>query len=157
MKTYYRPFVLDDLPEIINLRLRQADIDEIRASVGVSPAEALVSSLAWSTEAWVVIHEGKIEAVFGVSVVSDYAIPWFLATDKFKEFRFTFAKESKKVVKELLSTYKCLSNFVSSRHKESIRWLKWLGFTVDETAPVIFQDDNVPFYQFYMKEGSEGV
>lgn len=97
------------------------------------------------------IHKEQIEGVFGISKAGS---PWFLCTDKFDEFRISFAKESKHFVQDLLEEYGFLANFVDSRHEASIRWLKWLGFTVRDDFELLLNDPEVPFYYFVMvKEG----
>lgn len=153
-KSYYRRYDdLTDYEEVINLQLREMDIEEVRASSGgLEPREVLKLSLIASDQVWVVIHNGKIEAVFGVTKTpTSEGIPWFLTTDKFKEFTIAFAKESKKVVQEMLKEYKRLYNVVSANHKEAIEWLEWLGFTVEKN-PITYNDYN--FYYFFM-DGSE--
>lgn len=152
MSTYYRPFEVGDLHVVLNLKLRQSDRDELKASVGLDPADAILLSLLYSVEKYVVIHDGNIEAVFGVSFVPEraFAAPWFLGTDKITQYQVTFLRQSRKVVHDWLKRYHRLMNFVDSRHTESIRWLRWLGFTVDETAPVTLFDPSVVFFPFYL-------
>lgn len=136
--------------------LRQADKDEILAATGHGPAQGILYSINVSERVWVVIHDDEIEGVFGVARSESWGIPWFLATDKFNEFRLTFAKESKRFVKSLLEDYRALQNFVDSRHVASIRWLEWLGFAVHTARNSIrLHDPEVPFYLFEMrKEGT---
>lgn len=150
--SYYRPYNDKiDFHKVVNLPLRELDEKEVRASSGYRPKEALTISLAISKKTWVVIHKKEIEAVFGVSRGAEGGVPWFLSTDKFNEFTYSFAKESIKLIKDMLDEYKYLYNFVSVEHIEAIRWLKWLGFTVIET-PINYNDSD--FYYFY-KNGSE--
>lgn len=152
--TYYRKYNDEtDYNDVINLQLRSKDVEEVRASSGgLEPREALKLSLLVSDKVWVGVHEGKIEAVFGVTKTpTSEGIPWFLTTDKFKEFTIAFAKESKRVVQKMLKEYKRLFNLVGANHKEAIEWLKWLGFTVEEN-PITYNEYN--FYYFF-KDGSE--
>src|SRR5690625_1598985 len=116
--TYYKRMEDHEILSVLALDLRQADKDELKASAGDIPvSEALLLSLQASVEAWVVVHDGRIEAVFGVSEgATEYGVPWFLATDKFSEFRISFAKESREVVRGMLDRWGFLLNFVDSRH-----------------------------------------
>ena len=41
-------------------------------------------------------------------------------------------------------------NYVDVRHKEAIRWLKWLGFTLNEPTP--YGPFGLPFHKFHMGE-----
>lgn len=153
---HYRPLRPDDLPSVFALDLRQDDVDEIRAATGLDPEMGLLYSIAVSEHVWVVVHEGNIEGVFGVAYLNPGAQPWFVATDKFKEFRWAFAKESKKFVKRLLDDYGFLANYVSSKHEAAIRWLRWLGFTISEDE-VFLHDEDVPFHYFYMCKEDEAT
>ena len=160
LRSYPRPFQETDWQEVLSLNLRQADKDELMASVGLTPAEAIFFSIVDSTENWVVIHDGKIEAVFGVRWVPEHnvAVPWFLGTDKIIEYSIAFLRQSKKVVDAWLDQYGILLNLVDSRHTASIKWLRWLGFTVDEEVKVHLFDPNVPFYLFFkVKEADARV
>lgn len=152
MVTSYRRFEPSDLEDVLSLELRQKDIDEAWAFSGIDPTLALAWSLKNSEEKWVVVHKGKIEGVFGVVPGKGYGIPWFVATNKFNKFRITFAKTSQEVVAMLLKRYHTLMNFVDSRHKASIRWLRWLGFDVDNTRDYYFCSPYVPFYEFKLTE-----
>lgn len=155
--TYFRLAEKEDLLTIASLDLRDADKEEIRASVGLPTSEALMSSARVSNELWVVVHKGSIEAVFGVSDRGSYGVPWFMATDKFDEFRISFAKESRWMVQRWLDKYGLLMNVVDSRHISSIRWLRWLGFTVDESLEIMLHDPEVPFYLFISQKKEEPV
>lgn len=120
--------------------------------LGVSTRDALADSIIGSEDIWVVIHDNNIEGVFGVCRGADKGIPWFVATECFNDFKITFAKESKKVIHNMLTKYKKLENFVSSRHVQSIKWLSWLGFTIFTADEYFFVDPNTPFYKFSKEE-----
>lgn len=128
----------------------------MRAASGYPPEVALALSVDASVLCWVVIHDGQIEGAFGVSEEWGVGVPWFLATDKFYEFGFAFAKESRKVVYEhMLNAFPMLVNFVDSRHKESMRWLEWLGFTIHKDQPTYLHDSEVIFYPFSLRRPEE--
>jgi hypothetical protein len=42
-----------------------------------------------------------------------------------------------------------MRNYVDARHARSIRWLKWLGFTIEEARPMGFA--GLPFHPFGMR------
>lgn len=154
MKSYVELYVPTMRDEVINLKLRQADILELLASTGTTPSDAIDVSLEVSEIAWVIKHEGKIEGVFGLSKGDGCGIPWLLLTDKVNEFRHAFLKYSWDVIEIMLSRYEILTNFVDSRHTEAIKWLKWLGFTFTETEWFL-HDKSVPFRQFVMYRRKE--
>lgn len=146
--TYYRRFDQQKDRDVFSLDLRESDKEEARAFLGISASVALANSILGSEDVWVVIYDNNIEGVFGVCQDIDKGIPWFVATERYNDFKITFAKESKKVVHSMLLKYKKLENFVSSIHKQSIRWLSWLDFALSTTDEYIFFDPNIPFYKF---------
>lgn len=154
LKTYYRFTTKGDYNKIIELNLRKSDKMQLKAATGLEPKDAIKKSVESSDLTRTVIHNEKVEGVFGLKILptpSQLTVgsPWFLATDKFNEFSISFAKNSIVVVYENMLHYApILMNFVDSRHKESIRWLKWIGFTVDTDSPVKLNDPDVLFYRF---------
>lgn len=153
-KVYYRALRVGDYDEIEKLELREQDKEELLASTGKKQKQALLESLFGSKYTWVVIIEGKIEAVFGLgeNVSPPFGIPWFLASNKVNLFSYTFAKESKKFVDKVLPLYyPTMCNLVYANNKDSIKWLKWLGFTVEEDNPIHLKNPDNPFYKFYRR------
>lgn len=153
MKSYFRKLDKSDITDVLNLDLRQIDKDEAKAMSGISPDIVLLQTIAESEIKYVVIHKDKIEGVFGLVLGDRYSIPWFVATDKFKEFKFSFAKESKALAKEMYALSNgVLQNYISTQNKDSIKWLEWLGFKINYNKKYYFYDKEHPFYKFRMKE-----
>jgi hypothetical protein len=149
-KIYYRLASQDDKVLACSLDLREADKKEANALSGLPWELTLYLTIAHSKYTYVGIYNENIECVFGlIELENKVASPWFVTTDKFNSFGLTFAKESKKLFKEWLNEYPILTNYVSSDHTESINWLKWLGFKIDE-MPIRFADPNINFYKFYL-------
>ena len=145
-----------DAGEVVSLNLRQADVDEIVAATGLTPSECLEYSIESSEYVWVIIHDmGHIVGVFGLSSTKDIngnpvGVPWLLSTDDLKDFRYAFSKYSWGVVEFMSQQYNYLTNYVDSRHKQAIKWLKWLGFTIHADIPITLHDKAVTFYRFSM-------
>jgi hypothetical protein len=151
MRAFYRPFILEDFLAVLEMDLRQSDREEIEAATGWHWKTALQFSLQYSTRAWVIIYDNKIEAVFGLSEENPHVgVPWLVATTKFAGFSFRVARESKAVIKLMLDVFPTLSNYVSAKHFESIRWLKWCGFTLAEDYTYL-HDPRIPFIKFSMR------
>jgi hypothetical protein len=151
MRAYYRPFVLEDFISVMDLDLRQADTEEIEAASGFSWKVALQLSVQYSQHCWVVIYNNKIEAVFGVAEETpEIGVPWFVATNKFSQFSYRVARQSKEVIQQMLKLYPTLRNYVSAKNFESVRWLKWLGFELSKDYTYL-RDPVVPFIEFQMR------
>lgn len=155
---YYRPLRYADIDKIEQLELREVDKEELIAGTGKQPKEALLDSIFHSKFTWVLVYDDEIVAVFGISEANNYdgsvfGIPWFLASDRVnKERTKYFLKASKKFVKTILPRYyPSFANFVCSTNTKSIKWLRWLGFTVESDKPIYLKDPEKPFYRFYKR------
>lgn len=121
-------------------RMRQADRDEVFAASGRSPASALVYSLRKSSHAWTAMIDGVPEVMFGVgeiNVLAGVGAPWLLGTDAVERRYVAFLRLSVGFRDQLLRRYPTMRNFVGVRNRASIRWLRWLGFTLSD--PVEFR------------------
>lgn len=116
-------------------RMRQADRDEVFAASGRSPGAALAYSLRKSSVAWTAIVDGRPEVMFGVgdiNILGGVGAPWLLGTEAVETHSRDFLRMSRDFKDQLLKRYSILRNFVDDRNTVSIRWLRWLGFTLLE-------------------------
>lgn len=116
-------------------RMRKADRDEVFAASGKSPIQALTFTLRRSAQAWTALVDGKPEVMFGVvdlNILAGSGAPWLLGTDAVETHYVAFLRNSVRFRSQLLARYAVLKNFVDDRNKVSIRWLKWLGFSLGE-------------------------
>lgn len=116
-------------------RMRQADRDEVTATGFPCAAQALAHSLRHSGLAYTVLINGRAEAMFGVgdiNILAGIGGPWFLGTDALDAHRMAFLRGSRRWLPKLLARYEVLRNFVDVRNTASVRWLRWLGFTLSE-------------------------
>ena len=118
-------------------RLREADVEEVMLSHGSSALEAVTESWAQST-----LVKGMVtddDEPCGLCGVVGMRI-WMLGTDRLTESRrarWQLCVEGRKWVDSCLEELGGpLFNQVYSKNTDSIRWLKYLGFTVDEPRPV---------------------
>ena len=125
---------LKHLQDLKLLNLRKADIEELKAQhPGISPFRALlmcaINSKDWTRIAY--NREGRPIAVFGLSHdATGCGVPWMFGSDAFdsmsvKKDLLIFGKL---VVAAMLCFYPVLHNYVDSRNKAHIRYLKHLGF-----------------------------
>lgn len=150
----YRPYKSSDRNAVLNLKLRTADLQEVQASAGLPPAEAIEISLQRSSFSWVILLEEEIVGVFGLGIVKEVGFPWLLATDALERYHRQFARGSREVVVMFQEHTDTLINYVDSRNTTSQRWLEWLGFTVWKDLPQYLYDKTIPFYPFTLyKQG----
>lgn len=94
-----------------------------------------------------------VDFVFGIARDIDniaIGVPWMLAKDGFKITKSWLRHCRDVIFPEMNDTFPVLMNYVHKENKESIRWLKWLGFSfydVDVTFPD-GEDDIAPVYLF---------
>lgn len=121
-----------DMREVAR-RMRRADREEVWKASGMTPAEALIFSLRKSSAAWTVLIDGRAEAIFGVGAINILAgvgAPWLLGTDAIERNAAGFLRGSVEWRDQLLRHYPILRNLVDVDNSVSLRWLRWLGFSI---------------------------
>jgi len=87
--------------------------------------------------AYVWEYDGKVMCIFGVNPIKDQiGIIWLLGTKFFDEHGNVFIFRCKTVFDEVMRPYKYVLNYVYVENKKSIKWLRWLGFKIEEAEPV---------------------
>lgn len=132
------PATVDHIADIA-ARMRPADMAEVMASSGKSPADALAFSLSRSSVAWVGLIDGRAEVMFGaadLNVLTSTGAPWLLGTDAVERNYRLFLRLSLRWREQLSQRYLVLRNFVDDRNEVSKRWLSWMGFTLFDPIPV---------------------
>lgn len=115
-----------------SIQLRQTDVEEIMATSGREPAEALAACVAASTESWCGLVDGKPIALFGVgplNILNGMGSPWMVGSDLLNEHAFELLRKSRPWVEQMHRLYPVLFNLVDERNVISRRWLRWLGFS----------------------------
>lgn len=154
MTKYEMRIATDEDAISLALRMRQADVDEVWASHHMAPLQALRASMAGSRDTRVGTADGFVICMFGVgggTILVNSGTPWMLSSVELPEHAMRFLAGSREVIDEMYSKYDYLANHVDARNTLSIRWLKWLGFTVREPKP--FGIDERPFCRFELIRG----
>lgn len=123
--------------------LRDADRFEVECLSGRSALSVIAESFRRSDRCWTVLVDGKPEMIFGVgtvSVIGSVACPWLVGSDIVpKKHTGTFLTASREFVSVLQAKYSTLQNLVHAENRESVRWLKWLGFELSEPFDICGQ------------------
>lgn len=144
-----RPATPDDARALV---LRAADRAEIDALTGRDPRAVLAESVDRSTSAWAGCADGALVCLFGVvplSLAGVTGIPWLLGSDAVTRYGRPFLRRNRAYVRTMLREYPVLRNVVDARNAVSIRWLKWLGFTMGQPVPMGVR--GLPFIPFWME------
>ena len=149
--TFHRP--TEEMVQFIADNMRDADRIEVEASDGWKPLEALHKSLGASHLSTVACVQGVPCVVFGLvihDIMAGTGSPWMLGTDGALKHRRQFLTETPQVIEEMLRKCVKLVNHVHVKNRESVRWLRWLGFTLEEPAPYGVVGEE--FHRFYMEK-----
>ena len=153
MTTWWR--IEDARPEhipAIALDMRLADMREVWASERRSPAQALVNALGRSSLAWTCIIDDFPAFMWGVArvgtLMSQTGAPWLLATPVIEQRRVIpeFLRQCPAYVERMQARFPRLENYVHARNRLSVRWLRWLGFTVE---PQTVERNGEAFFPFW--------
>lgn len=132
--------------------LRYLDQQELIATAGDDIWGTLERSLDVSDDPVSVKTDyGALIAVFGVSpasLLSDTAAPWLLGTDLMTTYAKRILHHARRYVAFASERYPLLVNYVDARNEPSLRWLKRVGFTVDD-QPVPYGVSGLPFHKFH--------
>lgn len=118
--------------------LRAADLDEIRIMFGPDPVEMLAHGIEHSSEAYAALEDGVPFAIGGVvpaNMIAGTGRPWMLGTPGVGRNPRWFLKTSRESLARAFETYATLQNYCDARYAASIRWLRWLGFTIGDPRP----------------------
>lgn len=136
MVEYKKP--TQDMIQYVADNMRQQDRDEILASHGYTPINALNEGVEASDFCTAVYINGELIAILGLvitSMITGHGVPWLLGTDGVVTHSREFLLNSKDVVNELKRKCPNMYNYVHDKNTVSIRWLKWLGFNLEPARP----------------------
>lgn len=120
--------------EELALTMRPQDIEEVAAQ-GYTPLEALLISVEDSTAAYAGLADGKVLGIFGYtcrSLLSDEAFPWLLTCRDIHKHSRWFMGVCREFIAGMRQRYRLLWGWVCETNTISIRWLTWLGFTIEK-------------------------
>lgn len=123
--------------------VRQADIDEL-AALGVTPETCIRYGVERAGAVTVFIH-GKAAAICGVVDHGEYGAPWGVFTTVVDAHPLPFLRACRRYIDSQQNRF--LMNYADARNILTIRWLSWLGFTIDQ--PVAAGINGEPFSRFW--------
>jgi hypothetical protein len=149
---------------VANMELRPIDVLECELAGSPNPRIALLRAMQCSLDTYCKIGVNTVtglpEFIYGVASTDDVTIgaPWLLATEDFKITPDWLKACRREVFPEMNATFPILRNFIHKENRESIAWLKWLGFEFHD-IPVTFREDGAPapMYLFVKLGGSPCV
>jgi hypothetical protein len=104
-----------------------------------------------ATECAVILAAREPICVYGIQPhprEPDHGIPWMVVTPTFQSHPKAMCRIAQGVIARWRSQFRLIGNLVHCRHSRAIRFLDWLGFTVE---PVGIGPRNA-FYAFWIGE-----
>lgn len=130
MEVNYRKALISDIPYLGN-NMRQCDKDEVYASCGMYPHDALKESMELSDKTWVATVGISPIAIFGISVINEeFSVVWMLGTDELYDHPREIMRASKRIIKSMHEHSRILYNYVDTRNVKAIQWLLSIGFKI---------------------------
>jgi hypothetical protein len=128
--------------------MRESDKKEVMASHGHTPYEALINSFEVSDFCISIVYRGKVLAMCGItSLDKTVGSPWLLGSEglvAIPRVKFSLLRESLRWITRYQKKYPMLLNYVHAENRDSLMWLKYLGFNF--IRKVEFSKE--PFYEF---------
>ena len=131
--------------------MRECDAAEVRAC-GHDPLEAARRSVAQSLLCWSAFEGDKLICILGcapISLVSGIGSPWMLGTPLLDKHSRILVRVTPRYIGTMLKAFPHLVNYVHTHNHTSKRWLRRIGFTLEEAAP--FGALGEAFHRFEMK------
>lgn len=144
--------ITDDDCHLLAANMRSEEVAEVWASSGRNPYEAVRTSLDRSWDAFTAWQDDKLLCMSGVyraSPVSNRGCPWLLTTNDMKANPRALLHYSKQAVTGWLDEFLILTQMVDARYEQSVRWAKWVGFTVYPPEP--FGPLDLPFHRIEIR------
>lgn len=130
--------------------LREADRDELSASVGGHPEVALFDSVDNSVRTFLILDRTSLPiGIFGVAAgpTPGLGVVWMMGTDGVLEEALSVARQTRRYVEELHELFPILWNYVDARNELSLKWLEWAGFDITDAHPNHGPEGRL-FYEF---------
>ena len=131
-------------------RVRAADRAELMDGWGHTPAFALTEGVLGSDRVWSGFADRDLVCIFGVAPVPRSAgtgVPWLIGSDLILRHQRAFLRRNRAKLAEMQALYPVLRNWVDARNHAALRWLAWLGFTIDPAGPM--GPRGLPFHHFH--------
>jgi len=132
--------------------MREGDVEELAAG-GWAPED--LHQFVQGARVCVIAEVNRVPcAIFGVTktgtLLNPRYSPWMLGATELHKHPRHLLSESKKIVYTVLNEFEELENWVYEGSESSVRWLTWLGFTIE--APVPVGPEGQKFHKFWIKK-----
>lgn len=145
-----RPLTEDAIDYVLE-NLSKADRVELEALGMSEPRAVFVAAAQGAPVSGAIYSNGKPIAIYGANPHHDdpkTGIAWMVTTEEFGRSGAAGAVTTRRILTQMQAKFARLTNCVHAEHRRAIRWLKWLGFTVKQDAPI---GPDGAFYEFLLE------
>ena len=151
-KIVIRDACIADMFEIEPL-LRKVDVEEARVASGKDLLESLIFGVNTSVKCkFARAEDGRPLCVFGVTrqtVLGSTGVIWMVGTDLMNQYSRQFLRQCRNDIDKITKGFKIVHNYCDARNSITMRWLLWLGFTIEDAQP--YGRYGMPFHHFWRK------
>ncbi len=154
MKVEIVPFEKKYYNQVRDLELKEDDRKEVEASNGLPFRRTVIRTLnAHKDTMYLILYQDTVSGIFGVVPGKDSrtGVGYLLTDSRMKEYQWDMARYSADVFHHLLNSWSRITNYVSSEHTMSVKWLKHFGAHFDGKQ-YLLHDPKVPFYRFEFRK-----
>ena len=139
----------EDVEELV-AKMRQADVEELRAT-GLQDVEgSILRSVNESTLCRTATADGAVGCIFGVVPFGEgEGVPWMLGTDLVTKHQRVLMRMCRPYITNMLLAYPHLFNYVHAENQAAKRWLKCVGFVLQTAVP--YGGQGALFHRFDMR------
>ncbi|HIE1652410.1 TPA: hypothetical protein ACXJGC_003684 [Burkholderia cenocepacia] len=130
----YRPATPEDAAALAP-KLRQSDIAEMALTWAGSPEARLAESVRVSAEAWALLIDGEIEALFGLVRYPLANVPWMRCSAAIAGHTRELLTHARAWLGSVRAADVPLANTVASNNAEAMAMLEHLGFIIGDVVP----------------------
>lgn len=133
--------------------VREADRRELWAGWRSRPEDSLRHGVERSSHCFTAFVNLQPICMVGVvpeSLLGATGVVWLIGTDALEDHQLGFLRRCRPHLGKIRSMYSYLHNYVSAENAAALRWLKWLGFTVQPAQP--FGPDGAAFHHFEVRD-----
>lgn len=133
MRTYCKPTIQDAI--YLAEHLNAADKREMNAGYGKHILRNILDGMKYSAEVGCCRFDGIPVAIYGIrrsSPIADYGLVWLFLGDIKEEDRHYVALQTKRFVRDALTRYRYIYNYVDEGNEKIIKWLTFLGAEFSE-------------------------
>lgn len=148
----------EDLARELAPRVRQDVVNEVKASSGRTPLEALLVGVRISDVARAGLFDGEVGCIWGVAPLRRSALSgrvgslWMFTSDLVERHRKDFWRRSRAELARLFDGYDLLINAIDARNGMALRWGRRLGFDVGDPVPLGLEGE--AFHWFRVRRGA---